>query len=349
MYGIDDALGSVRQITNPDGHIVLAKAYDPYGVNNLNNGTASTNYGFTGEHTEPTGDIYLRARHYSPGVGRFITRDTWDGVDHLPMSFNRWNYVNANPVNLTDPTGNNPMEECRVLFPEDLAVEMALVPLGVIPALTGMCIVEKIMHPKAGDYLNTYTAAGVAIESNFYDPWVDTRGGLYWRFEPFDYYHSGLGICNISDAQMDTAFGEKIIENGEPNGHYGLGLRYFDQEYPQTAVVAMKMRLLLVIEPCTDCSVTDIFIASALARGSNLFPSDIKILKTEYRIKPSSPNGMTFNWALYFTRNNSRSLSSRHLRMFQTNVQELQRRSADWTVPDVNWEEINIIINRAGS
>ena len=103
-------------MTNPDGNIVLAKAYDPYGVNNLNNGTASTNYGFTGEYTEPTGDIYLRARHYAPDMGRFMTRDTWDGNDNQPMTFNRWNYTNANPVNRTDPTGHGPIEECALFW-----------------------------------------------------------------------------------------------------------------------------------------------------------------------------------------------------------------------------------------
>ena len=105
QYFLGDALGSVRQVTNLDGNIVLAKAYDPYGVNNLNNGTASTNYGFTGEHTEPTGDIYLRARHYSPGVGRFVTRDTWGGTPYQPISYNKWAYSNASPVMYTDPSG----------------------------------------------------------------------------------------------------------------------------------------------------------------------------------------------------------------------------------------------------
>ena len=49
--------------------------------------------------------MYLRARQYSPGLGRFLTRDTWGGTANRPGSFNRWNYVEGNPVMSKDPTG----------------------------------------------------------------------------------------------------------------------------------------------------------------------------------------------------------------------------------------------------
>jgi RHS repeat-associated protein len=53
--------------------------------------------------------VYLRARHYAPGTGRFLTKDTLAGYANLPPSLNRWNYVNSNPVNLTDPSGYSPI------------------------------------------------------------------------------------------------------------------------------------------------------------------------------------------------------------------------------------------------
>jgi hypothetical protein len=49
--------------------------------------------------------VYLRARYYAPGMGRFLTRDTWEADTNSPMSFNRWLYVEGNPVNRADPTG----------------------------------------------------------------------------------------------------------------------------------------------------------------------------------------------------------------------------------------------------
>jgi len=54
--------------------------------------------------------LYLRARYYSPLDGRFMSRDTWGGDSNRPLSFNRWNYVEGNPVNLTDPSGYSPYD-----------------------------------------------------------------------------------------------------------------------------------------------------------------------------------------------------------------------------------------------
>jgi hypothetical protein len=47
----------------------------------------------------------LRSRFYSPETGRFQTRDSWQGDYNRPLSLNRWNYVEGNPINRTDPSG----------------------------------------------------------------------------------------------------------------------------------------------------------------------------------------------------------------------------------------------------
>jgi hypothetical protein len=43
---------------------------------------------------------------YAPGMGRFLTRDTWGGDANRPLSFNRWGYVEGNPIIYADPSGN---------------------------------------------------------------------------------------------------------------------------------------------------------------------------------------------------------------------------------------------------
>jgi RHS repeat-associated protein len=103
-YFLGDALGSVRQLTNTSGAVTYASSYDPYGVVSQAFGTSRTAYGYTGEYTSNE-MVYLRARYYDPDLGRFLTRDTWAGDTNSPMSLNRWNYVNGNPINYTDPTG----------------------------------------------------------------------------------------------------------------------------------------------------------------------------------------------------------------------------------------------------
>lgn len=104
-YFLGDALGSVRQLTNANGAVTYASAYDPYGVATQAYGASQTMYGFTGEYTS-NDLVYLRARHYVSNTGRFLTRDTWEGNYNRPLSLNRWAYVEGNPANYIDPSGH---------------------------------------------------------------------------------------------------------------------------------------------------------------------------------------------------------------------------------------------------
>ena len=102
-YYHPDALGSVRQLSDSAGQIPLAQSYEPYGDVLNSAGTGTTSYGFTGEWTDGTGLINLRARYMNTGVGRFMSRDTWGGDYNRPLSLNRWAYAEGNPIIFTDP------------------------------------------------------------------------------------------------------------------------------------------------------------------------------------------------------------------------------------------------------
>ncbi|MEW6085690.1 MAG: RHS repeat-associated core domain-containing protein [Chloroflexota bacterium] len=104
-YFLDDALGSVRQLTDASGEITYATAYDPFGVVRQTVGNVSTAYGYTGEYTS-NDLVYLRARHYAPTMGRFFTQDPFAGYADLPQSQNPYTYAINNPIRYTDPSGN---------------------------------------------------------------------------------------------------------------------------------------------------------------------------------------------------------------------------------------------------
>ena len=71
-------------------------------------------FGYTAGFQDSYNDlVYLRARHYAPGMGRFLTRDTWTGDANRPMSYNRWMYSYGNPIIWADPTGMSP--ECDII------------------------------------------------------------------------------------------------------------------------------------------------------------------------------------------------------------------------------------------
>src|SRR5690606_8327302 len=104
-YFITDALGSVRQLAHESSSVLMTQSYDPYGDVVSSAGRVHRIYGYTGVQTDATGNICWRARYYHPTDGRFISRDTWSGVENQPITFNKWTYANANPIMHTDPTG----------------------------------------------------------------------------------------------------------------------------------------------------------------------------------------------------------------------------------------------------
>ncbi len=106
-YFLPDALGSVRQMTDEEGEVTLTQSYAPYGEVLESQGTATTDYAFTGEDYDAlTGLVYMRARYYQPADGRFVSKDIWPTNVRNPMSYNSWLYVTGDPINYKDPTGH---------------------------------------------------------------------------------------------------------------------------------------------------------------------------------------------------------------------------------------------------
>jgi len=105
-YILPDALGSIRQTADAAGAVTRAREWTPYGEEV---GPAQAGPGYTGEWWDAeVGLLYLRARWYAPGVGRFTQIDPHPGNVWLPSSLHRYVYVRNNPVFLTDPSGLAP-------------------------------------------------------------------------------------------------------------------------------------------------------------------------------------------------------------------------------------------------
>jgi len=76
-YHLNDGLGSVRQLVDGNGNVQLAQGYSPFGQPLWSEGNGATGYGFTGERWEAYAELlFLRARYYEPGTGRFVSPDT---------------------------------------------------------------------------------------------------------------------------------------------------------------------------------------------------------------------------------------------------------------------------------
>ncbi|CAG0975299.1 hypothetical protein ANRL4_01527 [Anaerolineae bacterium] len=154
---------------------------DPFG----GSGTAQTGFGFTGEPTDASGLVYLRARYYVPGLGVFPSLDPVE-------EGNRYGYVGRNVVNRVDPSGECPENpaaldifgwRCRYLA-ENLAARLGKAP--------GTPEYQKIMSLPYGDLeaitaISTLNDAAIIPMLIRQDPlttvealnqWVCQRGGL---------------------------------------------------------------------------------------------------------------------------------------------------------------------------
>lgn len=106
IYAVD-ALENVRALIDSEENVTDTFDYDAYGVYLNKTGNTYNVYGYKCEETdELTGLIYLRARYYEPGIGRFTSEDTYGGNIGNPITLNRYAYVNNNPISYSDPNGH---------------------------------------------------------------------------------------------------------------------------------------------------------------------------------------------------------------------------------------------------
>jgi RHS repeat-associated protein len=84
----------------------LSQSFDPFGNALEQAGAGQSTFGYTGEQTDPTGLVFLRARYYDPALGRFITPDSLIPDPLSSIGWNRYAYVGNNPLKFTDPSGH---------------------------------------------------------------------------------------------------------------------------------------------------------------------------------------------------------------------------------------------------
>lgn len=103
-----DHRGSTIAQTDLDGTIIGEVSYDVYGEIVNKDDTVQTRFLFNGRdgvQTDSNGLYYMRARYYSPDLKRFINRDVVSGNIEESQTFNRYAYVNGNPISYIDPFG----------------------------------------------------------------------------------------------------------------------------------------------------------------------------------------------------------------------------------------------------
>ena len=100
-YYTTNGHGDVVGLLNNAGVLTKSYTYDPFGVEQ-NIDPADTNpFRYCGEYFDnESKDLYLRARYYSAGIGRFTQQDP-----AMADGMNWYNYCGGNPINKIDPRG----------------------------------------------------------------------------------------------------------------------------------------------------------------------------------------------------------------------------------------------------
>jgi len=146
-YILADGLGSVRQAADATGAVAATREWDPYGVEV---GGWRGGPGYTGEWQDAdVGLVYLRARWYAPGVGRFTQPDPWEGDRWQPISLQPYLYASDNPVNRTDPGGLYDKDEVHFSLTWEIA-QSVLGRLGVYGTRTARLIAAGNRYMDAG-------------------------------------------------------------------------------------------------------------------------------------------------------------------------------------------------------
>jgi len=178
-YPVADALGSIRGQTNSAGDLTGTANYDAYGT--PRGAAIPGSFGYTGEQTDTTGLVNLRARIYNPSFGRFQSADSVQPNAPGTQGWSSYGYGAGNPPTLTDPSGHTVLggyakqidedqKNVRVLAGPSTAVKESVAPtlarygitlfIRVMVTTLAECLLGVPISPWAGNFSPSAPLAG---------------------------------------------------------------------------------------------------------------------------------------------------------------------------------------------
>jgi RHS repeat-associated protein len=192
-----DGLGSTRALASAAGAITDTYAFDAFGRTLSSTGGTANTFLFAGEQAASGVSLdYLRARYLDPSLGRFVSADPVSGNTNRPISFNKFVYADANPVNRIDPSGKFTLLESGVVD----AIENILQGLDVSQRVTSFCRLLGSI-----DTISTFAQLGAVVLGFFSEAFVSgfKPGFQFVAIKPFKSTRaSGTRAANSID-QID--------------------------------------------------------------------------------------------------------------------------------------------------
>jgi len=186
--------------------------YAPFG--GLRAGSASPEgIGYTGEWTDPTGLVNLRARAYDPSAARFLSADTYGGEATDPLTANPYAYGIDNPLAYTDPSGH--FLKAAVSWVANNAAVIASFAICFVPVIGQAYMIGSAV---AGQDLLTgtklsgperflFALGGLALAAKAVTSLAKIAGPM---FKALGRFSSGLGklFSGVKDGQLAARVGE---------------------------------------------------------------------------------------------------------------------------------------------
>jgi RHS repeat-associated protein len=107
FYGYD-MQGNTTFLTDSAGNITDTYSYNAFGEELSSSGSTPNPHRYGGQvgyYRDKIERVYVRARHYAPPTGRWLSRDP---IGFVGGDFNLYRYVRNNPVRQVDPWGLSP-------------------------------------------------------------------------------------------------------------------------------------------------------------------------------------------------------------------------------------------------
>jgi RHS repeat-associated protein len=113
-YFLSDHLGSTSVSVNNVGTMVSTMLYSPWGEVRSSTGTSATPYQYDGQFSNMSdfGLLFFNARWVDPVIGRFTSPDSIIPESQGVQAWDRYAFVNNNPLRYTDPNGHEAGSLC---------------------------------------------------------------------------------------------------------------------------------------------------------------------------------------------------------------------------------------------
>jgi len=169
FYGYDGH-GSVRLLTDATGAVTDRYDYDAFGSPIQTLVSTPNAYLFGGEQFDrDLGLQYLRARYHNLALGRFQTRDSYEGDLYEPKSLHLYVYAINNPANFLDPSGNISLADVSL----SSAIQALL---RIQPVVRGLATLRRAKERLAVSW------ASLEFAQSLLSPTLE-QGTLEWRFK----------------------------------------------------------------------------------------------------------------------------------------------------------------------